>query len=185
MRLPTPNPPPANLAGSLLLAHPTLRDPNFRRTVVLMSVHTDEGAMGVVLNRPLNKRLGEINGSYAYGPLADVPVFSGGPVQLDQLILVAWQRHSEGFRLHFGVEFDHAKELISDESTSIRAYVGYSGWEGGQLEGELRNNAWVVSPMMPDLLDQSPTEDLWRLVLGGISPEWKLLAGEPDDPSFN
>ncbi len=185
MRLPKPMPPPANLAGSLLLAHPSLRDPNFRRTVVLMSVHSAEGAMGVVLNRPLSKRLGEVNGSYAYGPLSSVPVFSGGPVQLDQLILVAWQRHADGFRLHFGVEFDHAKELIFDETTSVRAYVGYSGWEAGQLEGELSNNAWVVSPMMPDLLDQPPTVNLWRQVLGGISPEWKLLVGEPDDPSFN
>src|ERR1041385_4734972 len=92
------------LAGSLLLAHPAMRDPNFRHSVVLMSAHNAEGAMGVVLNRPLGKRLGELSGDFALGPLAGVPLFKGGPVQTDQLVLVAWQVHPEGFRLHFGVD---------------------------------------------------------------------------------
>ena len=72
------------LAGSLLLAHPAMRDPNFRRSVVLMSVHNAEGAMGVVLNRPLGKRLGELSGEFALSRLASIPLFKGGataPIQ--------------------------------------------------------------------------------------------------------
>ena len=69
------------VAGSLLLAHPSLRDPNFRRSVVLMSLHNAEGAMGVVLNRPAGKRLAEVTGEFALTALARVPVFHGGPVQ--------------------------------------------------------------------------------------------------------
>ena len=76
-----------SLAGSLLLAHPALRDLNFRRSVILMSTHSADGAMGVVLNRPLGKRLGELNGEFALSPLAGVPLFGGGPVEPGQLLL--------------------------------------------------------------------------------------------------
>jgi len=78
-----------SLAGQLLLAHPALRDPNFRRTVILLSAHGDEGAMGVVLNRRLDKQLGELNSEFALGPLAGVPVYAGGPVDPQQLIIVS------------------------------------------------------------------------------------------------
>ena len=100
------------LAGSLLLAHPSMRDPNFRHSVVLMSVHNAEGAMGVVLNRPTGKRLGECSGDFALGPLASVPMFSGGPVQTEQVVLAAWESRPDGFRLHFGVEPDKAIQLL-------------------------------------------------------------------------
>src|SRR5881397_945982 len=107
------------LAGSLLLAHPRMRDPNFRRSVVLMSVHNAEGAMGVVLNRPLGKRLGELSGDFALGRLSGVPLFAGGPVQTEQLVLAAWQTRDDGFRLHFGIEPDKAVQLLDEEGTHV------------------------------------------------------------------
>ena len=174
-----------NLAGSLLLAHPALRDPNFRRTVILMSVHNDDGAMGVVLNRPLDQRLGELNGEFLLGPLASVPVFRGGPVQTEQLLLAAWQPHEEGFKLYFGIEPDKAGQLVVEEGVQVRAFLGYSGWTGGQLEGELKQNTWVISPVPGDLMRHKQDDALWRAVLGGMSHEWKLLADEPDDPTKN
>ena len=123
-----------SIAGSLLLAHPAMKDPNFRRTVVLMSAHSADGAMGVVMNRPMGKRLGELNGEFALGALAGVPVFSGGPVQTKQLLLVAWQNREDGFQLHFGIEPDKAGQLVGEGGTQLRAYLGYSGWSKGQLE---------------------------------------------------
>src|SRR3954469_9579990 len=101
------------LAGSLLLAHPAMRDPNFKRSVVLLSAHNDEGAMGVVLNRPLGKQLAEINSEFAFGPLAGVPLYSGGPVEPEQLILVSWQwlEEESAFQLYFGIEPEKAAEL--------------------------------------------------------------------------
>jgi len=185
MHSPRSKPAPSNLAGSLLLAHPALRDPNFRKTVVLMSVHGKEGAMGVVLNRPLGKSLGMLNGSFAYGPLAEVPVFSGGPVQLEQLILVAWQSQDSGFRLHFGIDPEKASELSLDGRTTLRAYVGYAGWEAGQLENEMKQHTWLVAPMSPSLLEIQPDMGLWRAMVGEMGPEWRLLAHEPDNPSDN
>ncbi len=179
------SPRPDSLAGSLLLAHPRLRDPNFRRAVVLMSAHDANGAMGVVLNRPLGRRLGELNGEFALGALAGVPLFTGGPVQTEQLLLVAWQPQSEGFRLHFGIEPERASQLVVEDGVQIRAFLGYSGWSGGQLEGELAQNTWIISDVPADLLTCAPSGEMWRSVLGGLGEEWRLFADEPEDASGN
>ena len=173
------------LAGSLLLAHPAMKDPNFRRSVVLMSAHNAEGAMGVVLNRPLGKRLGELSGDFALGPLAGVPLFTGGPVQTEQLVLAAWQTRDDGFRLHFGIEPDKAVQLLEEEGTHVRGFLGYSGWSAGQLENEMKARTWVVVDVPEDLLTQAQDETLWRTVLGREGAEWRLLAGEPEDPEAN
>ena len=174
-----------SVAGSLLLAHPAMKDPNFRRTVVLMSAHNTEGALGVVMNRPLGRRLGELNGEFALGALGAVPVYNGGPVQPKQLLLVAWQDRDDGFQLHFGIEPDKAIQLASESGAQIRAYLGYSGWSKGQLENELKHNTWVVSDIPGDLLDHAQDATLWRSVLSAVGEEWKLEAGEPDDTSRN
>jgi len=174
-----------SIAGSLLLAHPALRDPNFRRSVVLMSVHNAEGAMGVVLNRPLGKRLGEIDGAFALGALAGVPIYSGGPVQTGQLLLVAWQNQVDGFRLHFGIEPEKAGQLAGEEGTELRAFLGYSGWSGGQLEKELKHDTWLVTDVPADLMSYKQDDQLWRLVLSAMGEEWRLLAEEPEDTSLN
>ena len=173
------------LAGSLLLAHPAMRDPNFRHSVVLMSVHNAEGAMGVVLNRAMGKRLGELNGEFALGPLASVPLFNGGPVQTSQLLLAAWQTRPDGFRLHFGIEPDKAAQLLTEDDTHVRAFLGYSGWSAGQLENEMKHHTWVVADVPEDLMAQAQDETLWRAVLGREGAEWRLLADEPDDPEQN
>ena len=178
---------PPTIAGSLLLAHPGMRDPNFRRTVVLLSAHGDDGAMGLVLNRPLRKRLGDLNAEFAASPLAGVPIFQGGPVQTEQLILAAWQPDplGDGFKLYFGVDVSKAVALQDEAGVRLRAFLGYSGWTKGQLENELLHNTWVVTPVNAELIDREEGQGLWRAILGGLSPEWKLLAGEPEDPGAN
>ena len=173
------------LAGSLLLAHPAMKDPNFRRSVVLMSAHSEEGAMGVVLNRPMGKRLGQLSGDFALGPLSGVPLFIGGPVETKQLVLAAWQIRDDGFRMHFGIEPEKAVQLLEDKETHVRAFLGYSGWSAGQLENELKQRTWVVADVPEDLLTHTQDETLWRTVLGREGDEWRLLAGEPENPELN
>ncbi len=173
------------LAGSVLLAHPVLRDPNFRRTAVLMSSHGPEGAMGVVLNRPVGKKLGELKGDFALGPLASTPIFTGGPVNTDQLILAAWQSSQDAFQLHFGIDPERAAEMLKDGSTHLRAYLGYSGWSKGQLEEELKGGAWIVATPPADLFERPMQEGLWRTLLADEGDEWRLLVDEPDDPGKN
>lgn len=172
-------------AGSLLLAHPAMRDGNFRRAVVLMTLHNEDGAMGVVLNRPLGRRAAEMDGSFALGPLGSVPLFQGGPVQTEQLIFAGWKPNGQGFQLHFGVDPEKAANLAGDPSGHVRGFLGYAGWSGGQLEGELKQNTWVVAAAPPDLFEQPSDESLWRILLSREGPEWRLLADEPERPEAN
>ncbi len=174
-----------SLAGSLLLAHPVLRDPNFRRTAVLMSTHGPEGAMGVVLNRPLGKKLGELKGDFALGPLSPTPIFTGGPVQTEQLILAAWQAREDAFQLHFGIDPEKAVQMLAEESTRLRAFLGYAGWSAGQLESEIESGTWIIASPPPDLFERPMQESLWRYLLANEGEQWRLLADEPDEPGKN
>lgn len=177
----------ANLAGSLLLAHPKLQDPNFARAVVLMSLHNGEGAMGVILNRSLDKTLADLGPEFRGTELAKVPVYCGGPVSPEQLILVAWQTSSSDgtFKLYFGVDPDKLRELMAGSELEVRAFLGYSGWSGGQLEMEMARETWLVSPVPADLLADFDGADLWRQVVRGLSPKWRVQIDEPEDPSRN
>jgi putative transcriptional regulator len=178
---------PTSLAGQLLLSHPAMRDPNFKRTVILLSAHAPEGAMGVVLNRPLGKQLAEINPAFALGPLAGVPLYAGGPVEPEQLIIVSWQwlKAENAFQLHFGIEPEKAAELVGTPGLTVRAFLGYAGWSKGQLESEMKRDTWIVSVVAGGQLEQADGVELWRNLLGELDPELKFLAGEPDDPSVN
>jgi putative transcriptional regulator len=174
-----------SLAGTLLLAHPSLRDANFRRTVVLMTADAAEGAMGVILNRPAQKRLGELGGDFALGPLASVPIFKGGPVQTEQLILAAWQVQEQGFQLHLGLDPEKAVALLAEEGIHLRAFFGYAGWSAGQLKNELKHQSWVRAEAPKDLFALPGEANLWRDVLGREGSEWRLLADEPEEPGMN
>ena len=175
----------ASLTGSLLLAHPGLHDPNFKRTVVLMTADGTDGAIGVVLNRPLNRRLGDLGGTFALSPLSGVPVFQGGPVQTEQLILAAWQRQQHGFQLHLGIEPATAIGLLDQKNVHVRAYFGYAGWSAGQLKDELKQKTWIVVDAPTDLFDRPGDATLWRNSLGREGAQWRLLADEPEEPDLN
>jgi len=178
-----------SLAGSLLLAHPGMKDSNFRRAVILLSTHDKEGAMGIVLNRPMGQTLGAVDGAFAQSELAKIPLFSGGPVQPDRLVIcgIGLLNDGEGLRLHFGLEPHAAESLMREQGDEIevRAFVGYSGWTAGQLENELKHDTWAVSQIPSDLFEFGQDESLWKGVISRVSPEWKLLAGEPDHPELN
>jgi putative transcriptional regulator len=176
-----------SLAGQLLLAHPVMRDPNFKRTVILLSAHSAEGAMGVVLNRPLGRQLAELHADFALGPLAGVPLYCGGPVEPEQLIIVSWQwlKAESAFQLHFGIEPEKAAELIGTPGVILRAFLGYSGWSKGQLENEMKQDTWFATTVEGGQLEQSDGVALWRNILGALDPELRLLANEPEDPTVN
>ena len=183
------HPTEANLTGFLLVAHPGLHDPNFHRSIVLVSAHDqDGGALGVVLNRPTGKRLGEVQGELLGTNLAKVPLFHGGPVNPEEMVLVAWEPLSEVgmFKLFFGISAEKAEEMMaSEEHLIVRGYLGYSGWSGGQLEGELSENAWFVSPLDVAALENSQDPNIWRRLLVNLKPELSFLVDTPDDPSLN
>jgi putative transcriptional regulator len=180
-----------NYSGQLLLAHPSLKDPNFNKTVVLISVHSEDGTLGIILNRPTGKLLSEIDKSHQDGVCSHIPVFYGGPVGQDQIIVVAWQfidnDGMQGFKLYFGITIDKAEELmIANPEICVQCYLGHSGWGEGQLDNEMEEGAWVIAPVQSgDWLDGDSEELLWKKLLGNVSGEMKLLVNAPDDPSVN
>ncbi|MGH7995430.1 MAG: YqgE/AlgH family protein [Opitutaceae bacterium] len=174
-----------SLAGSLLLAHPSLRDGNFRRAVILMTADDPKGSMGVVVNRPLSGTLGGLGGEFALGPLASVPLFHGGPVESERLLLAAWRAQAHGFQVQFGIEAERAAALAADNGAQVRAFYGYAGWGAGQLANELKLHTWLVAEAPPDLFSQAGGPELWRASVGRQGAEWKLLADEPEEPNQN
>lgn len=181
--------PPESLAGMMLLSHPVLKDRNFKRTVVLLAVHNPkDGAMGVIINRPLGRTLGEANDTFAGTPLADIPLYEGGPVETDRVIFAGWRRERGQlrFRLHFGIEKEFAEKLREeDPQVELRGFLGYAGWEKAQLEGELKNDAWAVSKVDADLLESEDGVSLWRAMIAGTSPDLRLLSESPEEPENN
>ena len=177
-----------NYSGTLLISHPRMLDPNFRRTVVLLSAHSKEdGAVGVILNRPTNKVLGEIEDQFAFGSLARVPIYQGGPVASNQILLVAWAWSSEdsSFKLYFGIDPDRASKLMDDSRATVRAFQGYAGWSGGQLEVELERDSWIVSQVKSRFVNNLDGYPLWKNMVAGLGPQFTLEALSPEDPSFN
>jgi putative transcriptional regulator len=176
-----------SLAGSLLVAHPSMLDPNFRRTVLFISAHDPtDGALGVIINRPLEKQVADVMTQVPPPGLADVPVFQGGPVGKDQLIFAAfeWQKGT-GLKLNHNIGTDEPGEPVKDERAAVCAYVGYAGWEAGQLEAELKQKAWLVQKPSRSILRFDRLPQLWFDIMRGLGPWYKMLAAAPDDPSLN
>ncbi len=178
---------PQNFTGQLLVAHPNMLDPNFRRSVLLISAHdAEEGAMGVIINRPLDKQVSELLTDPAPGALADVPVFLGGPVGTNQLMFAAFDwAGRDSLSLNQHVAIDEANELAEHDRNAIRAFVGYAGWTAGQLENELRQNAWVLQKPNRAALKPERLPRLWFEIMRNLGPWFKMLSAAPDDPSLN
>ena len=177
-----------SLAGSLLIAHPGLLDPNFRRAVLLISTNdAEEGSFGLTLNRPSGRLVREILPGKEIGALGRVPVFLGGPVGTDQLVFASFQWHEETERLEcrHHLVMEEAVEVMEDESVVVRAFVGYAGWSKGQLEGELAQRAWLVQKAPREVLDLERCPSLWREMTSSFGPWFRLLAEAPDEPSRN
>jgi putative transcriptional regulator len=178
---------PRNFAGSLLVAHPNMLDPNFRRAVLFISAHDpDDGALGVIINRPLDKHVADLVNEEPPAGLADVPVYLGGPVGRNQLMFAAfeWQK-GEGLKLNHNVNIDEASERLDEDPASICAFVGYAGWGAGQLEAEMKEKSWLLQRPSRSSLRRERLPKLWFDIMRGLGPWYKMLAAAPDDPSLN
>lgn len=175
-----------SLDGTVLLADPSLSDPNFRRVVLFLSHHTlKTGAEGFVLNRPLGRSVEDLSLATDVPKLADVPVYMGGPVGTEHLIFASMHWSEEEERLEFSARLSANEATVRlSEGFQVRAFVGHAGWAAGQLEGEIRERSWI--PYRPDqrILEFDP-ESMWSGTLKGMSPWHYLLAKTPEDPSLN
>jgi len=176
-----------SFAGSLLVAHPNMLDPNFRRTVLFISEHDPgQGALGVIINRPLDRQVADLVTDAPPAGLAEVPVFLGGPVGKNQLMFAAfeWQK-GKGLKLNHNVALEQASDATERKVVTICAFVGYAGWRAGQLESELKQKAWLVQKANSSLLKLDRLPNLWFEIMRSLGPWYKMLAAAPDDPSLN
>jgi putative transcriptional regulator len=175
---------PGSLTNHLLIAMPSLADPNFSQTVALICEHTDKGALGIVLNKPLPMKLSDVLSQMKLEPTSEIiaaqPVLRGGPVHTDR-----------GFVLHRpGGKWDHTHKVSETiQVTTSRdvlaamargegpsdAFIalGYANWDSGQLEREMRENAWLTVPVDARVVFDLPFEERW-------AGAWRLLGIEPD-----
>jgi putative transcriptional regulator len=178
-----------SLRGKLLVASPALVDPNFARTVVFITEHNEEGAMGIVLNRPSETAVESV-----VPPLADIagtePVYVGGPVQPEAIVLLAEFADPEAaaWIVVADVGLASADVDLDDLAGAVRrgrVYAGYSGWGPEQLDAELELDSWIVEPPLPMELFPDDPATLWSDVLARKGGQYALLARMPEDPSQN
>jgi putative transcriptional regulator len=171
-----------SLNGMLLIASPNMPD-YFHRTVVLMVEHSEEGAFGLILNRPSEATVGDISAELADLIGTEHVIHIGGPVQPDAVTAIAEHPDpTDATKLVVGavgmVDLDDPPEL-----SRLRVFAGYAGWGAGQLDGELEQEAWILEDASPD--DPFREGDLWADVLARKGGEYALLARMPADPSVN
>ncbi len=180
------------VAGSLLVAAPSMDDPNFSRTIVLLLDAGHDGALGVVLNRPTELGVAEVLAPWADVVSGPDVLFAGGPVETDSALAVARVEDAEepvGWRRVFGstglVDLDVPVEILATAVSSLRIFAGYSGWSSGQLEDEIAQGAWYVVPAQPlDPFWDDPT-GLWSAVLRRQGGQLAMLATMPSEPTLN
>lgn len=181
--------PVQSIKGHLLVAGPSLTDPNFHRSVVLVGEHSEDGALGVILNRSSESTVAEAVPELTEILDADEPVHVGGPVQPSAIVVLA----------DF-VDIDRAGALVLDtvgflpaevdpddlgELRRARVFAGYAGWGPGQLDDELADGSWIVEPASADDVFTSTPDALWSDVLRRKGGPYSVLALMPPDPSTN
>jgi putative transcriptional regulator len=180
-------------AGMLLVATPALLDPNFIDAVVLLLDVDDQGALGVVLNRPSGVRVGEVLEGWGDVVVEPDVLFQGGPVSTQGALAIATLRTEDdvpvGFRAVEGrlglVDLDTPIELLEGSLDGLRIFAGYAGWGAEQLDGEIEEGSWYVVPAQPpDVFRDDPSE-LWRDVLRRQPGELAWHSTRPFDPDLN
>jgi len=178
-----------HLGGRLLISNASLFDPNFRRAVVLIGHHDDDGAVGVVLNRPMEVSVDEVVPALARLVAPGDPLFEGGPVEPDGAVVVAeFDDPSAAGAIAFASVGFLPEDADPDAVQGVaraRVFAGYAGWGPGQLEDELAEEAWLTTEALPGDVFHDDPERLWDDAVRRLGPRFAVLRTMPFDPSNN
>jgi putative transcriptional regulator len=169
-----------------LVANPLLPDPNFDRTVVLLVAYSDDGALGLVLNRPSQMEVGEPLPQWEYLAAEPAVLFLGGPVQHEAVICLARNAEDESKEVAPGVgtiDLDQDPGTVEGRVGQVRMFAGYAGWAGGQLEAEIDAGAWWLVDADPGDVFTLDPGDLWKRVLRRQPFPLAFASWYPDEPS--
>jgi putative transcriptional regulator len=176
-----------SLQGQLLVASPSLLDPNFRRTVVLVTEHGEHGAAGLVLNRPSETTVDEVVPQLEWLADPDERVYVGGPVEQNAVLVLGEFEDPE--KSPVAVFGDLGFVALDEEDAGAvrrrRVFAGYAGWGQGQLEEELERDDWILEPALVDDVFADDADNLWGGVLRRKGGVFELVARMPEDPSVN
>ena len=178
--------------GRVLISEPFLNDTYFKRSVVLLTEHSEEGSVGFVLNKPVDLSVNDVLTDF---PQVDAEISIGGPVNTNTIHYI----HTLGEaipnsvkvlnNLWWGGDCEVVKDLLMQgaiKSKEIRFFLGYAGWSPKQLENELSENAWLVSEMKPEHIMQGPDDNLWREILEKSGDKkYRTWVNFPENPSMN
>jgi len=177
--------------GRILISEPFLMDNYFKRSIVLITEHSEEGTVGFVLNKPVSMKVNEIVADF---PKLDANVSLGGPVQTNTLHYI----HTLGDiipgsikvldQIYWGGEFDVIKRLLESgslNSYNIRFFLGYSGWQAHQLEDEMADNAWVVAEISAQEIIAPMSKHFWNKTLNNLGKKYQMWANFPENPQMN
>ncbi|MGB0767010.1 MAG: YqgE/AlgH family protein [Phycisphaeraceae bacterium] len=173
-----------SLAGSLVVASPMMDDPNFEHAVILMIEHSDEGALGLVLNRAMETRVDEVWDQLSLQPCpVDQAMRCGGPCEGPLMMLHGSPDHAQ-IEVCKGVCFTSeepmVRNLLSSAEGPLGFYLGYAGWGPGQIESELNRGGWLVTRARPEVVfDEDADDGLWMRVITGIDRSLAMLAMNP------
>lgn len=178
-----------DLTNQFLIAMPTLEDPNFARTVTFVCAHNEDGAMGIVINRPLKLELGEVLSQMqieAADPAVNSQiVYQGGPVHRDRGFIIHRPARDFGSTIQIGddIAISTSREILSAISrgegpADTLVALGYAGWGAGQLEQEMQQNAWLSGPACPDVIFRAPPAQRWEQAAARLGIDLGLLSSD-------
>lgn len=169
---------------SFLIASPSFEDPVFEESVILLLEDTKEGSIGVIINLPLEKTLGEIDDEFLKYPiLSQVEVFDGGPVAKNRVSIAVWTDGQDGINdFSFGLTAEKAEKMLSkNPSAKAAAFIGYSGWEENQLNTEIAEGTWLVIPADLESISQFDPFELWEELLISQNPIYQKFPEPPEN----
>ena len=177
--------------GKILISEPFLRDATFGRSVVLLIDHTEEGSMGLIINKQLPIFVNDIIKEFKYNE--NMPLYKGGPIATDTLFYLHTLADIPGAipiskGLYLNGDFDEIKKYIlqgNKVDRYIRFFLGYSGWESEQLSTELKENTWLVSKEENAYLMNGDTKDMWKQALEKLGSKYETWSRFPQVPTFN
>ena len=183
-------PPQKPAQGKLLIAEPSLGDDNFKRSVVFLCEHNEQGTFGLIFNQNTNLHLNDVLREPVVNSL---PLYLGGPVEQNTLHFLHRLSFIEdaipvGDGLFWSGDFEQIVSMLNVGKITeqdIRFFIGYSGWSAGQLDEEIQQNAWIVSEADAAFIFDTPTEQFWRAILRRMGGEYRVKSHYPIDPSLN
>ena len=177
--------------GIVLISEPFSNDNYFKRSVVLLTEHSEEGSVGFILNKPIEARINEFINNF---PKCNAKVYIGGPVSTDTVHFLHSRKDlfptskKIGTDIYWGGSFTALKKAIKEKTikdSELLLFIGYSGWDGNQLQSEIENNYWTATTISKEIIMSPNKDNIWKETLQNLGGKFKIWGNAPETPDLN